>query len=185
MDEPVKPATDSNAPEKTTWVNQVLKAVSKLRTLYDRLGRLDRLAVIASLVLFISQVFPWYKGKLYVVEPDGRVQSIVAQHSGIGTFSFIEIALLITAASVLFLLFARAEGHAIRLPISDGTLFASAGVWAIFLIVFRSFDRPEISFEGASAEMGLQWGIFVALISAIVLALVGLSKQRSTPDAGP
>ena len=139
------------------------------------------MAAIASLVLIVSEFFPWYREKLTVKSGD-KVKQYIAEHSAIGTFSFVEIALLITAASVLVLLFARAEGHAIRLPISDGTLFASAGVWAIFLIVFRTFDRPGFSYEGLSLEMELQWGIAVALISAIVLALTGLSKRRSKPD---
>lgn len=181
MEEQTKSTIEENSSNKSLG-RRALDVLSNLHSAYGKLGPADKAAAIASLVLVVSELLPWYRGKLVIVESNDKVRSIIAEHSAIGTFSPIEIALLVTAAFVLFLLFARAEGHALPLPFSDGTVIAGAGVWAIFLIVFRSFDRPEISFEGASAEMGLRWGVFIALIAAITLALTGLSKRRSSHD---
>ncbi len=183
MEEQAKPTIEETSSHKSLG-RRALDVISNLRSAYGKLGSTDKVAAIASLVLVVSELLPWYRGKLDIEVQNVKVRSIIAEHSAIGTFSPIEIALLLTAAFVLFLLFARAEGHALPLPISDGTVIAGAGVWAIFLIVFRSFDRPEISFEGASVEMELRWGVLVALIAAITLALTGLSKRRASrnPD---
>lgn len=184
MEQPVKSPPGANQPSHQSVWSLIVKAVVNLRSAYGKLGPADKVAAICSLVLIVSEALPWYRGKLLVVEPNQKVRSIIAEHSAIGTFSPIEIALLVTAGFVLFLLFMRAEGHALRLPISDGTVIAGAGAWAILLILVRSFDRPEITFEGTTAEMGLRWGIFVALMAAIVLALVGLGKRRPGADPG-
>ena len=37
-----------------------------------------------------------------------------------------------------------------------------AGGWAVLLLVWRLFDKPDI--HGASATVGIQWGIFGALL---------------------
>ncbi len=62
--------------------------------------------------------------------------------STIGPFSWVELAELLLAAGVLALLFARAEGNSFHLPFGDGTIIATAGIWAGILIVARLFERP-------------------------------------------
>jgi hypothetical protein len=46
-----------------------------------------------------------------------------------------------------------------------------AGGWAVLLLVWRLFDKPNI--QGAGATMGIQWGIFVALLAAGALIVAG------------
>jgi hypothetical protein len=80
------------------------------------------------------------------------------------------VGILLVALGVLALLFARGERRAFHLPGGDGTVIAAAGVWASLLIVWRFFDKPEL---GRGVSVGLQWGIFVALVAAIALAAAG------------
>ena len=66
--------------------------------------------------------------------------------STFGPFSFVELAELLLAAGVLALLFARAEGQSFHLPFGDGTIIATAGVWAGVAhrrAPVRALARPE------------------------------------------
>jgi hypothetical protein len=88
--------------------------------------------------------------------------------STIGPFSFVELAELLLAAGVLALLFARAEGQSFHLPFGDGTIIATAGVWAGVLIVARLFERP----------LGQN---LLALACAAILFLAGARERAKRP----
>jgi hypothetical protein len=88
--------------------------------------------------------------------------------STIGPFSFVELAELLLAAGVLALLFARAEGQHFHLPFGDGTIIATAGVWAGVLIVARLFERP----------LGQN---LLALACAAILFLAGARERAKRP----
>ncbi|KKM05582.1 hypothetical protein LCGC14_1752580, partial [marine sediment metagenome] len=63
MEESVKPPAGEDPPESTGSERRISNAMSKLRVLYGRLDHPGRLAAIASLVLVVSEFFPWYRGK--------------------------------------------------------------------------------------------------------------------------
>ncbi len=88
--------------------------------------------------------------------------------STFGPFSFVELAELLIAAGVLALLFARAEGQSFHLPFGDGTIIATAGVWAGVLIVARLFDR----------SLGQN---LLALACAAILFLAGARERAKHP----
>jgi hypothetical protein len=88
--------------------------------------------------------------------------------STIGPFSFVELAELLLAAGVLALLFARAEGQSFHLPFGDGTIIATAGVWAGVLIVARLFER----------SLGQN---LLALACAAILFLAGARERAKRP----
>ena len=88
--------------------------------------------------------------------------------STIGPFSWVELAELLLAAGVLALLFARAEGQSFHLPFGDGTIIATAGVWAGILIVARLFERP----------LGQN---LLALACAAILFLAGARERAKRP----
>jgi hypothetical protein len=69
---------------------------------------------------------------------------------------------------VLALLFARAEGQSFHLPFGDGTIIATAGVWAGILIVARLFERP----------LGQN---LLALACAAILFLAGARERAKRP----
>jgi len=62
--------------------------------------------------------------------------------STFGPFSFVELAEMLIAVGVLFLLWNRVEGREFHLPFGDGTVIAAAGIWSGVLIAIRLFDRP-------------------------------------------
>jgi hypothetical protein len=88
--------------------------------------------------------------------------------STFGPFSFVEAGELLIAAGVLALLFARAEGKRFHLPFGDGTVIATAGIWAGALIVARLFERP----------LGQN---LLALACAAVLFLAGARERAKHP----
>ena len=88
--------------------------------------------------------------------------------STLGPFSFVEAAIVLTGAAVLFLLRRRAEGKLFHVPFGDGAVIAAAGAWAGFLIVVRLFDRP------------LGQGL-LALVCAAILVGAGLRERAKRP----
>jgi hypothetical protein len=86
----------------------------------------------------------------------------------------VEAAVLLVSASVLLLLFVRAEGQAFHVPGGDGGVITAAGLWTCVLIIWRIFDKQGTSRHGQIAyTSGIEWGIFVALAVAALLAYAG------------
>jgi hypothetical protein len=128
----------------------------------------QRMAAIAAGVLVLSMALPWYQ-KSYV--PEGKSAFVTDSLSAFGVFTFVEAAILLVAAGVLFLIWARMEGKGFHLPGGDGFVISLAGGWAAALLVWRVFDRPGD--EAASVEVGIQWGFIVALGAAAALVVAG------------
>jgi hypothetical protein len=112
--------------------------------------------------LALTLFLPWYSAVF-------RGEDRSFNRSAFGEFSFVEAAVLLVSAGVLYLVWARSQRKAFHLPGGDGTVIMVAGGWAALLIVWRLFDTPESD----SAEFGLQWGIFVALGAAAALSAAG------------
>jgi hypothetical protein len=127
-----------------------------------------RNAGIAAAALVLSMFLPWYE-KSYV--PEGSRQFVQDNLSAFGVFSFVEAAVLLTAGGVLFLIWARSEQKAFHLPGGDGMAISLAGGWALALLVWRLFDKPDVSDPGAT--VGIQWGIFAAILAASALLVAG------------
>jgi hypothetical protein len=131
-----------------------------------------RLAAIASAALFLSMFLPWYQVQGRVLE-----DSVTA----FGAFSFVEAAVLLVALAVLALLFARSEHATFHLPGGDGTVVMAAGAWIAVLLVWRLFDKPDVT----AALVGVDWGIFVALAAAGGLAYAGSRMRRAQQPSAP
>ena len=128
----------------------------------------QRMAAIAAIVLILSMALPWYR-KSFV--PQGRSAFVSESLSAFGVFTFVEAAILLVAAGVLFLIWARSEGKGFHLPGGDGLVISVAGGWAVLLLVWRVFDRPGD--EAPSTTVGIQWGFIVALAAAAALVVAG------------
>jgi hypothetical protein len=109
---------------------------------------------------------PWYQKSYFQA---GKV--VQANVSALGVFTFVEAAVLLVSLAVLFLVWARSRQRAFHLPGGDGVAITLAGGWAALLLVWRLFDKPDI--QGAGATMGIQWGIFGALLAAGALVVAG------------
>ncbi|MCW3066831.1 MAG: hypothetical protein JWN32_4003 [Solirubrobacterales bacterium] len=140
---------------------------------FTTMSRDQRLAAFGALGLFVSLFLPWYEEtRSFAIDVKGKAQGATVHqtHTAISVFTFVEAAELLTAGAVLFLLFARAEGRAFHLPGGDGTMVTAAGAWALLLVVWRFFDKPNF---GANSTAGLHWGILGPLAAASVLLYAG------------
>ena len=132
------------------------------------------MAAIAAAALGGSLFLPWWSDPLLHV-------SLV----GVRRLSFIEVALMLVAGAVLALLLGRAERRPFHLPLSDGTLIAASGAWAFLLIVVRLLDPPTRTVGTITRDYGNRWGLFVALVSAAVLAVAGVRERRKQHRGQP
>jgi hypothetical protein len=127
-----------------------------------------RMSAAAAAALAVSLILPWYQ-KSYV--PEGRREFVQSNVSAFGVFTFVEAAVLLVAFAVLFLVWARSQGKAFHLPGGDGVAITLAGGWALLLLVWRLFDKPNAT--GDATTVGIQWGIFGALLAAGWLVVAG------------
>jgi hypothetical protein len=145
-----------------------------------------RLAAIAAIGLFVSLFFPWYQETVIASSTTPALRSASASLTGWGAFSFVEAAVLLVAVGVLVLLFARAEGRAFHVPWGDGGVILAAGVWTCVLIIWRMFDKQGTTGHGQYATTsGIEWGIFVALGIAALLAYAGTRIRRTHEPEPP
>jgi hypothetical protein len=143
--------------------------VSALR----RLSREQQRAGIAAAALFVTLFLPWYRAT-FVIGGAVRHDNL----SAFEVFSFVEAAVLVVAAAVLYLLWARSQERAFHLPGGDGWAVTIAGFWVVFLLVWRLFDKPDVR----SGPIGVQWGLFVAMAVGGGLAAAG---QRMRAERRP
>jgi hypothetical protein len=171
--------------------------VTRLAHAYRALTPEQRLAALAALGLFVSMLLPWYsKSDTLVVH--GAAKATQTSLSAFQAFSFVEAAVLLVSAAVLAMLFARAEGRRFPLPGGDGVIVIIAGGWAALLIFYRLLDKPGLQGnERVTATVGVEWGIFIALLLALGLVYAGgrmralerpqppLQRRRSGPPRPP
>jgi hypothetical protein len=140
----------------------VTAAIPAFRALPRELQQAAGAAAGLGLTMFL----PWYE-KSFVAGGEAKTANL----SAFGVFSFVEAAVLLVAAGVLYLVWARAQRKAFHLPGGDGTVIMGAGAWAVALLVWRLFDKPDVNDQ--AANVGIQWGMFVALLVAGVLTAAG------------
>jgi len=128
----------------------------------------QRQAAGAALALAVSLLLPWYSAVIATRE---------VSFNAFEAFSWVEAAVLALVGAVAYLLWSRTQGRAFHLPGGDGTAVTAAGGWAVLLIAWRLFDRPDADISGVS------WGIFVALAAATALAVAGQRMRAAgTPE---
>src|SRR5215218_2603433 len=129
-----------------------------------------RICAAAAAALAFTMVLPWYS-KSFFATTGARPVAVSDNLSALGVFSFVEAAVFLVAAGVLYLVYARYRRKAVHLPGGDGTIVAAAGGWALLLLVWRLFDKPDVS--DRAATVGIQWGMFAALLAAGALVAAG------------
>jgi hypothetical protein len=143
-----------------------------------------RLAAAAATGLFVTLFLPWYQ-ETVVASGVTRLRTDSVSLTGWAAFSFVEAAVLLVAAGVLFLLFTRAEDKAFHVPGGDGGVITVAGFWTCVLIVWRMFDKQGTTGHGQFATTsGIEWGIFIALGVAAFLTYAG-SRIRQAHEPEP
>src|SRR2546427_3140037 len=141
----------------------------------------QRLAAVASLGLVIAMFLPWYSKTVVFASSSHATRTSL---NAFQAFSFVEAAVLLVSAGVLTALVARVERRSFQLPGSDGATVIAAGAWTALLIFYRLLDKPGLqsSARTASIDVGVEWGIFIALLLAIGLAYAG-TRMRSAQRA--
>lgn len=124
----------------------------------------EQRAGLAAVVLWLTLLLPWYSTSRIV---DGRIEA--ERLSAFRVFTFVEAAIMLTSAAVLYLLYARAQRRGFHLPGGDGWAITIAGGWVLFLLVWRLFDKPDVQ----AGPVGVEWGLFVAMVAAGALGAAG------------
>jgi hypothetical protein len=150
----------------------VSSAAGALRGLAPEL----RLAAGAAAGLGFTLILPWYEKSFFATTGSGTV-AVTDSLSAFQVFSFVEAAVLLVAAGVLYLIWARSQRKAFHLPGGDGTVIMAAGGWAMLLLVWRLFDKPNV--DDAGATVGIQWGMFAALLAAGLLTAAGVRVRAA------
>jgi hypothetical protein len=171
--------------------------VTRVAHAYRALTPEQRLAALAAIGLFVSMLLPWYS-KTDTLVVHGAAKATETSLSAFQAFSFVEAAVLLVSAAVLAMLFARAEGRGFPLPGGDGVIVMVAGGWAALLIFYRLLDKPGLQGnERLTATVGVEWGIFIALLLALGLVYAGgrmralerpappLQRRRGGPPRAP
>ena len=135
-----------------------------------RLNADQRLAVAGVAVIAASLPLPWWRA------PADR--SLVV--TGIGDFGFVEGALVLTAIMALLLVLRVGAGHVPPRPLRQWGLLVVAGVWAVVIVGYRMFDRPEFTLGDTDEPYDLGYGIILALAGAALIAVAGLRLRE--PD---
>jgi hypothetical protein len=166
------PSSDGEPdPERTTA--KLEHGQSRLSALAAALDPNQRLAAVAAIALAASIFLPWWRDPILGIT-----------YIGFRRITFLEVAIFLTAAAVLVLLFRRAEGRFFHLPLSDATLIAAAGVWSLLLLVIRVLDPPTRTGTRLSdrvqitRDYDMRWGILFAFASAGLLAFAGIRERR-------
>ena len=161
-----------------------MRATGVART-WQALAPDRRLAAMTAVGLFVTLFLPWYQETVIATGRAATLEEKSAALTGWGAFSFVEAAVLLVAAGVVTLLYKRAQGRAFHLPGGDGGVITAAGVWASLLIIWRIFDKQGTQVTGPGATTsGVEWGIFVALGVAGLLAYAG-SRIRAANQPEP
>ena len=126
------------------------------------------------MALFATLFLPWYQETVIPTGFGGHATLPSASLTGWAAFSFVEAAVLLVSLAVLALLFVRAEGRAFHVPGGDGGVITAAGFWTGVLILWRMFDKSGADGHGQFVTTsGIEWGIFIALGVAGLLAYSG------------
>jgi hypothetical protein len=162
--------------------------MTRLADAWRTLEREQRTAALVSLGLFVSMLLPWYSKTVVESAKVGQARLPTSQSSlsAFQAFSFVEAAVLLVSAGVLAMLFARAEGRVFQLPGGDGLIVMIAGGWAAVLIFYRLLDKPGLQGnQRITATVGVQWGIFIALLLALGLLYAGRRIRAGEPGQPP
>ena len=145
--------------------------ITRVRRAWGVLEPQQRLAAACALALFATMFLPWYSHSGFT-----RGRPVSDTLRAFEAFSFVEAAVLLVAAGVLALLFARGEHQRFHRPGGDGTVIMVAGGWAALLTFIRTLDKPD---AGEGTIVGVEWGIFVAILAGLALAVAGARLRQA------
>jgi hypothetical protein len=172
----------------------------------SRVGPGDWIAALGGVVLLIALFFlDWYSVGEPKIAPLEISNSLLAQvetevpgfelpevpeekfgawdgQGFLGTIA--NLVMLAAGAWAIVAVFLRSGAGNVQSPVEPGTLSAALGVAATVLVVLRIvFPVEEIG--GFEFDSSLEFGIFVALVGAVLIALGGVMSRGAAPVAPP
>jgi hypothetical protein len=169
--------------------------MTRLTDAWQAMAPEQRLVTVLAGGLFVSMFLPWYSKTDTIVVHDAP-KATQTSFTAFGAFSFVEAAVLLVSAAIIVMLVARVEQRDFQLPGGDGLIVMLAGGWTSLLIFYRLLDKPGLKGnDRVTATVGVEWGIFIALLLAIGIIYAGERMraveqgssrlQASTPAAAP
>lgn len=151
------------------------------------LSRLNRgrvaLGAVGSILLVVSVLFlPWYsldENPQRLEGPDFNPDAFICgsgefECTGFETFPILRWLLLLAALAPPILAWIIARGHKLSYPTGEMTMIA--GFTAAVLIAYNGIiDRPGSNI--AESGVSLDWGYWVALVGALLIAGVGYARS--------
>jgi hypothetical protein len=136
---------------------------------------------IASLLLILSILFlPWYSYDLTDVadkgtDPDNWVCGVDEDScTGFETFPILRWLLLLLAIAPLILAWILVRGHKLSYPPGEMTMI-SGFAGAVLIFYNGIIDKPGTG--PAEIGLGLDYGYWLALLAAVVIAIVGFTRS--------
>lgn len=155
--------------------SRVRNAILRTHDVWRMLDREQRVAAIAAIALFASLFLPWFQQT--GIDLKGKATAI--ELSGFAIFTFIEASVLLVAAGILLLLFARGERRPFHLPGGDGLIIALGGAWVFILLTTRVIYKPE----HVGIDTGVDWGLALAFTASATLLFIGIRiRTRHRPE---
>ena len=143
-----------------------------------QLSTLDRAIVGGAGVVFISGFLPWwgYKGSISSLYS----ASVSGWSAGFTAWAGV---LLLTLAGVVLVL--RRSGVQLpALPVTPTLLVAAAALLGVVLVLIRWLTLPRVS-GGLAGSIGARYGIYVALIAAVVETGAAIAELRASGEPLP
>src|ERR1044072_3254381 len=147
-------------------------------------GRVAAGAIASALLIVSILVFSWYSYDLSGVEktadPDDCICGVnETSCTAWETFPILRWLLLLLAVAPLILAYILVRGHKLSYPPGEMTMI-SGFAGAVLIFYNGVIDKPG---KGpAEIGLGLDWGYWVALLCALVIAVVGFTRSL---ESGP
>jgi hypothetical protein len=140
----------------------------------NKLTTADRVVSISAIVFLIAMFLPWW-----------GISTDFGSASNSGTDYFLTgwIPLLLAIAMVVAIALTRfGTAQLPKLPIPWGQAFLIAGGLAAVLVILRLIVPADEGSGSFSVDLDRKWGLFVAVIAAIGLAVGGFLKSKEPED---
>ena len=147
-------------------------------------GRVAAGAIASALLIVSILFFSWYSYDLAGVEKSADADDWLC---GVGetsctaweTFPILRWLLLLLAVAPLILAYILVRGHKLSYPPGEMTMI-SGFAGAVLILYNGVIDKPGSG--PAELGLGLDWGYWVALLCAIVIAVIGFTRSL---ESGP